>query len=142
MQRDRVATAETRLSSARTDLELAQEIAARFPSRSCFHAQQSAALALKAALIALADDHPRTHVGDQLVRELETLGEKVVPEVARAAARLDLFYVSSRYPDALGGADPLRVLDETDARSAVDQAKRVVSYAADLVTRVASGESK
>jgi hypothetical protein len=52
MQRDRVATAHMRLSSARTGLELAQEIAARFPSRSC------------------------------------------------VAARLDSFYVSSRYPDA------------------------------------------
>ncbi len=81
-------------------------------------------------------------MGDQLVRELEALGEKVAPGVARAAARLDLFYVSSRYPDALGGADPLRVLDESDARNAVDQAKRVVSFAADLVTRVASEESK
>ncbi len=69
------------------------------------------------------------------------LARKSCPR-SRAAARLDLFYISSRYPDALGGADPLRVLDETDAKSAVDQAKRVVSYAADVVTRVASGESK
>lgn len=142
MQRERVAAARTWLSSARTDLELAQEIAVRFPSRSCFHAQQSSELALKAALIALADDHPRTHVGGELVHELETLGESVPPDVARAASRLDLYYISSRYPDALGGADPLRVLDETDARSAVDQAERVVSYAADIVTRVASAEPK
>ncbi|MGP6158086.1 MAG: hypothetical protein ACLPYS_11395 [Vulcanimicrobiaceae bacterium] len=67
--------------------------------------------------------------------------ERVAPDVARAASRLDLYYVSSRYPDALGGADPLRVLDETDARSAVDQ-ERVVSYAADIVTRVVSAEPK
>jgi HEPN domain-containing protein len=137
MRRDRIATAQMWLASAHTDLELAQAIVVRFPTRACFHAQQSAELALKAALIALADDHPRTHVGDQLVRELEALGETVPDDVARATARLDLFYVSSRYPDALGGADPLRVIGESDARDAVARAVRVVSYATELVSKIA-----
>jgi len=43
----------------------------RYPSRACFHAQQAAELALKALLIALTDDHPRSHIGDVLIRELQ-----------------------------------------------------------------------
>ena len=105
MQRDRLAAARLWLSNAETDLELAREIAGRYASRACFHAQQSAEMALKGLLIALADDHPRTHIGDGLVRELEALGEVVPPGIIAAAN-----------PDALGGADPRKVLVSADAR--------------------------
>ncbi len=137
MQRDRIASAQTWLANARNDLALAGEIAAGYPARACFHAQQAAEFALKGALTALADDHPRTHVGDELTAELAELGEAVPPEVTRAAARLDLYYVGARYADSLGGADPLRVLGEADARAAVAQAESVVAYAAALVARAA-----
>ncbi len=62
-----------------TDLELAREIVERFAARACFHAQQCSGFALKGALIALADDHPRTHVGEGLLRELEAL-DVAIPE--------------------------------------------------------------
>lgn len=110
MQRDRLVAARIWLENARVDLAVAAEIAERFPSRACFHAQQAAELALKAALIAVADDHPRTRVADVLVGELVDLGIDVPVDVAEAANRLDLFYMGSRYPDALVGADPLKVL--------------------------------
>ncbi len=138
MQRDRIVVARLWLSNAETDLALAGEIAAKYASRACFHAQQSAEMALKAALIAVTDDHPRTHIGDGLVRELEALGEHVPADVASAANRLDLFYTGSRYPDALGGADPRKVLVEADARAAVDRARTVYAFANDVIARVAS----
>lgn len=47
MQRDRFVAARTWLQNARADLALAMEIAERYPSRACFHAQQAAELALK-----------------------------------------------------------------------------------------------
>jgi len=47
-------TAHTWLDNAPADLQLVAEIAERFPSRTCFHAQQAVELALKAALIAVA----------------------------------------------------------------------------------------
>ncbi len=66
-QRDRIAAARLWLSNSNTDLDVAEDLALRFASRSCFHAQQASEMALKAALFALADDHPQTHVGEQLV---------------------------------------------------------------------------
>ncbi len=138
MQRDRLAAARLWLGNAETDLALAREIAERYAARACFHAQQSAEMALKAVLIALADDHPRTHVGDGLVRELEALGEIVPPEIIAAANRLDLYYTGSRYPDALGGADPRKVLGTVDALAAADQAADVVAFAAHSINRVAA----
>ncbi len=137
MQRDRLAAARLWLSNAETDLELAREIAGRYASRACFHAQQSAEMALKGLLIALADDHPRTDIGDGLVRELEALGEVVPPGIIAAANRLDLYYTGSRYPDALGGADPRKVLVSADALVAADRAAEVVAFAAAAIDRVA-----
>ena len=124
------------LSNAETDLELAQDITARYPSRACFHAQQSAEIALKAALIALADDHPRTHIGDLLVQELQALGESAPSAVVAAANRLDLFYTGSRHPDALGAADPRKVLQRRDAESACLDASHVYDFGLALITRL------
>lgn len=137
MQRDRIATARTWLANATNDLELAREIAERFAARACFHGQQCSELALKGALIALADDHPRTHVGAALLREFEALGVEIPPAVVAAANRLDLFYVGSRYPDALGGADPLKVLTADDAGRAIAHARDVLAFATHLVERSA-----
>ncbi len=41
--------------------------------------------------------------------------------------------MGSRYPDALGGADPSKVLQKSDAVLAIEQARSVFDYAADLV---------
>ncbi len=129
MQRDRIVTARLWLSNAETDLALAVEIVDRYASRSAFHARQAAELALKAALIAIADDHPRTHVGGDLIKELGGLGEAVPADVVAAANRLDLFYMGSRCPDAVGGADPRAVIGASEAAAAVNHARAVLAYA-------------
>ena len=136
MQRDRFLAADIWLANADVDLQVAAELAERFPSRACFHAQQAAELVLKAALIALADDHPRAHTGGVLIGEIEALGREVPVQVAAAANRLDLFYMGSRYPDALGGADPSKVLQKSDAALAIEQARRVFDFAAELVRQL------
>lgn len=136
MQRDRIATARLWLGNASSDIALATDIATRFPARACFHAQQASEFALKAALIAVSDDHQRTHVADALAADLVRLGESVPNDVIVAANRLDLYYMGSRYPDALGGGDPLKVLQESDANSAIDQAKLVVTFCANLIQRL------
>jgi HEPN domain-containing protein len=136
MQRDRFLAADVRLANADVDLQVAAELVERFPSRACFHAQQAAELVLKAALIALTDDHPRAHTGGVLIGEIEALGGHVPVDIAAAANRLDLFYMGSRYPDALGGADPSKVLQKSDATLAIEQARSVFEFAADLVGRV------
>lgn len=133
MQRDRIATARVWLENARTDLDLAAEISESFAARACFHAQQCSEFALKGALIALAGDHPRTHVGAALLGEIADLGGSIPDDIAVAANKLDLFYVGSRYPDALGGADPRKVLTSDDARNAIYIARLVLEFATELV---------
>ena len=126
------------LSNARTDVDVAESIRAGFAARSCFHAQQASEMALNAALIAVSDDRRRTHVAEHLIKELLSFGEAVPKEIADAADRLDLYYLGSRYPDALGGADPRRMVAESDAIVAIERANAIVTFAASIVERVAS----
>ena len=136
MQPDRFEAAAIWLGNAEDDLALAVEIAARYPARACFHAQQASEMALNATLIAVAGDHARTHVGDDLVSELRRLREDIPAEVSDGANRLDLFYMSSRYPDVLGGADPRKVLQLREAQRAIGDARFVCEFAARLITRI------
>ena len=98
MQRDRIVTARLWYSNAETDFSVAGEIAKRNAARSAFHAQQAAEMALEAVLIAIADDHPRMHVGGDLSKELGGLGESVSADVVAATNRLDLPPQSRQVP--------------------------------------------
>jgi len=56
-------------------------------------------MALKAALIALADDHPRTHGGGRLLGDATRAVDVVIPpEIAAAANRLELYDVGPALP--------------------------------------------
>ena len=72
------------------------------------------------------------------IKELVSFDEAVPKEIADAADRLDLYYLGSRYPDALGGADPRRMVAESDAIVAIERANAIVTFAASIVERVAS----
>lgn len=48
--------------------------------------------------------------------------------VAGSARRLDLRYVQSRYPNALGG-DPTRYYDETVGRECLEYAETILRFA-------------
>ena len=136
MQRDRFKAAQTWLSNVAADLEGARGNADWEPSRACFQAQQSAKMALKATLIALADDHPRTYIGELVTQELQALGESIPSDVMVAAKRLDRVYTASRYADARGGAGPLPTLQKHDAETAFSDAKRVCDFAEALIRQL------
>ena len=128
MQRDRLAVAATWLRTARRDFELAQSIVEREPSLSAFHAQQAAEKALKALAVALVDDHPRTNTAGRLVRELREIDATIDDALERDASALDLFYLASRFPDAIGDEDPGDVIGPEDAAIAVGRATRIVAF--------------
>jgi len=67
----------------------------------CFHAQQAAEKALKAALIARSTDFRRTHDLEELANLLADLGV-ALPFTSREFRRLNPFAVELRYGD--GGA--------------------------------------
>ncbi|GAC1443969.1 MAG: hypothetical protein NVS3B17_07560 [Vulcanimicrobiaceae bacterium] len=128
MQRDRLAVAATWLRTARRDLELARSIVEREASLSAFHAQQAAEKALKALAVATIDDHPRTHTAGRIVRELRELDASIDVTIERDASALDLFCLTSRYPDTIGDEDPGDVIAAEDAAIAVERADRVVAF--------------
>ena len=129
MQRDRFAVARRWLPGAEADLTLGRNIASDFAARAAFHAQRAAEMALKGAIIAATDDHPTTHSCGTLVRELRAVPIAVPDDVAAAATTLDLYYLTSRYPDAVGDADPLDVVMPDDVAVALERAARVVRFA-------------
>ena len=77
----------------------------------------------------IADDHPQTHVGGDLLKELADLGKPVSADVVVAANRLDLFYMGSRYPDAARGADPRAVVGVKEVIAAAEHACAIFAYA-------------
>ncbi|GAC1303041.1 MAG: hypothetical protein NVS2B3_13300 [Vulcanimicrobiaceae bacterium] len=135
MQRDRLLVARTWLRTAERDLRLARVAIAIEASLAAFHAQQAAEKALKALLVATTDDHERTHTAGRLARELRS-GDATIPdEIERDATALDLFYLTSRYPDTIGDEDPGDVISAEDATRAVARGERIVAF---VRTRIAA----
>jgi HEPN domain-containing protein len=86
----------------------------------CFHAQQTAEKALKALLIALGIDFPRTH---SIRRLLDLLPADLnVPESIQETASLTDYAVLTRYP---GDLEPV---DEEEYQEAIRLAETVLSW--------------
>ncbi|GEM_PF-6108053 len=77
---------------------------------------------------ARAGDVARTHVADELLAELSDLGKPAPSDVAEVARALDRFYMTTRYPDALAGANPLHVYRAADAHLAKQWATQILTY--------------
>ena len=140
MQRDRIAVARTWLRTSSEDAVVARALFETSPSRSAFHAQQSAEFALKAATIALSDDHQRTHSLRVLIRELESLGENISERLRSDALALEMFYTSTRYPDTVNDGDPAEFVDVSTARQAFDRAQSILAFATAIVDGAASSD--
>lgn len=135
MQRDRITVARTWLRTSLEDAAVARALFETSPSRSAFHAQQLAEFALKAATIALSDDHQRTHSLRVLIRELESLDEKIPEQLRSDALALELFYTSTRYPDSVNDGDPAEFVDVATAKNAFDRAQSILTFATSVVDR-------
>ena len=89
------------LAKAKSDLHMA-EIAAEKTvglwDQTCFHSQQAAEKCLKAVLVAMDTEVPRTH---DLVFLLEKIGQKelLAQELVEKGAALSQHGVASRYPN-------------------------------------------
>ncbi len=128
MQRDRGLVARTWMRTADRDANLARAAIDIEPSLAAFHAQQAAEKALKALLVFTTDDHERTHTAGRLARELRTSDPSIAEGIERDAAALDLFYLTSRYPDTIGDEDPGMVIVREDAVGAVARAERILAF--------------
>ena len=116
-------SAEDWLRYAKSDLELAriEKPEGVLLENLCFHAQQAAEKTLKAVLIFLEIDFPRTH---NIRTLLDLLPEDVdVPQEVEESAVLTDYAVESRYPMS---SEPV---DDEEYRQVIGLAETVVSWA-------------
>jgi HEPN domain-containing protein len=127
------AEAERWLAQARSELAFARVgVRERFYAQACFHCQQAAELALKAVHYL---GGARLVVGHSLVELLAPLADKHAPLAAlrSAAARLDQFYIPTRYPNGLPGGVPAEVFTEEQAAEATKLAAEFIDRAAEMI---------
>ena len=99
----------------------------------CFDAQQAAEKALKALLLYLHLDCPRTHSIGQLLSLLESSRKVSVPEEIKEAAILTDYAVTTRYP---GDWD---AIDLEEYQQALKYAEKIWEWVAGEMVRTASG---
>ncbi len=120
-------SAEDWLRYAKSDLELAriEKPEGVLLENLCFHAQQAAEKTLKAVLIFLEIDFPRTH---NIRTLLDLLPEGVdVPQEVEESAILTDYAVESRYPMS---GEPV---DDEEYRRVIGLAEAVVSWGEKLI---------
>jgi len=91
-----------------------------------FHAQQAAEKSLKAVLVARSIHFPRTHDLEALIEMIQLAGI-VWPFAVSEIAALTPFAVETRYPGGLGQ------VTDTEARDAVDGARRVLEWSRGII---------
>jgi len=126
MRRHPADLAATWLTQAERDLDDARYLAERRSfAAACFSSQQSAEKALKGYLIYAAGDSGRTHVVAELLATAARADASLAVELADVSG-LDQFYVTTRYPGALGGALPAASFHAADADLALARAARTI----------------
>ncbi|MGC8571401.1 MAG: HEPN domain-containing protein [Caldivirga sp.] len=96
--------------------------------RVAFHAHQAVEEALKALFfIVRREDPPKIHTITELYRMLKESGFTLPSDLERQLYVLNKYYTVTRYPDAAGGL-PSESVDESEARRALELARRVVEY--------------
>ena len=117
------------LARARSDLALAQAVLALpgvLPEDACYHARQCAEKALKALLIHLRVQYPRTRIISTLLHLIEEQGVDIAAGVD-AAFSLTQYATLTRYPTS---RDPVTV---DDTRDAVELARTVLAWVEEKV---------
>ncbi len=89
-----------------------------FHAVACFLAQQAAAKALRAFLFLNKEDAHETRSVVELLERAITYDEGFKSFID-GAGRLDLYYKTSRFPDAIPGGIPGDIINERDAREAI-----------------------
>ncbi len=125
------------LNHAKSDLRLAHlaamdELVRR--EQACFHAQQAAEKAIKAALVWAGIEFPLTHDIEELLEIVDSSGI-TAPKEVQGAGLLTPYAVEFRYPGSW------IEISETDLQEALQTAEQVVAWAATVLMKSAKGDA-
>ena len=123
------------MTFAREDLQAARVLLEKeIYNQSCFHAQQCIEKALKALLI-YHQGHmpPRIHVIVDLLSLLPS--EWFAGVKADSLEKIDNYYITTRYPDALPEILPGGLPGKDDAEEAITLAQTILEKAEHLIER-------
>lgn len=140
MQSDRLAVASAWMAASARDLRAAERLRDEEPSLACFHAQQGAEKALKAAAVVASGDVQRSPSLIRVLGDLTAASVAIPEPVVRACKILERYFASTRYPDALGDIDPGDVYTVADAIETYDLADDVVKFVRSVIVGEASLE--
>jgi HEPN domain-containing protein len=98
-----------------------------FHAQACDHCSQAAEKALKAVLLALDQEPPRTHSIERLLSALELLGIETALMRQLPLKALQRMTTASRYPDS--DEAPVDLFDDRDGAVALEVARAVVGFA-------------
>ena len=114
---------------AKNDLLWAEDtLTSKRYAQSCFVAQQVAEKSLKSLALARGYLDVRSHSIVEIAKAIEIDGE-----IERMGKRLDLYYISSRYPDAFPSGAPFEFFTEDQATEAVAFARAIVHKIGELI---------
>jgi HEPN domain-containing protein len=113
------------LAQAKNDLGWAKvSLEAGYYSQVCFICQQAAKKALKAVAFSRGMTAVLSHSIRTIANELE-----LNDEIEKAGKKLDLYYISARYPDGLPEGAPFESFDKSQADEAIKLAQIVLTIA-------------
>lgn len=133
MSRNPAAEARRWVRQAAADVADARALAVHgSAATACFLAQQAAEKALKGVLYADGADTVLGHSVQVLCRDVAARHPAAAPRCPDWAT-LDLFYIPTRYPDALPDGVPAEVYTRSQAELAIALADEVLTFAAGRV---------
>ena len=96
-------------------------------AHTCFLSQQCIEKSLKAYLLARTDDYPRAHKLVDLLDRCAAL-EPGFAQFYDDCARVDQYYIPTRYPDGIPGSTPDGMPSTAQATQAVASADQVLQF--------------
>jgi HEPN domain-containing protein len=90
----------------------------------CFHSQQCVEKCLKGLLAGLGQKTPRTHSIVDLLRILQNIQQtECIDDLRESMELMDIYYIPTRYPEALPGSLAEGMPELDDALTAISTAR-------------------
>ena len=99
-----------------------------FHAQACFWAQQAAAKTLRAFLFLMKEDYRESRSVVELL-ERAIAHDESFKQFVEKAGRIDIYYKTARFPDAIPGGVPSEIISDRDAKEAINTASEILTVA-------------